>query len=84
MLPDASRAVYSAVVLGQLQGVHYPPPRLRALDPGATYVVRDEHDQELGRYPSWQLMTLGLPGDQYFGGLGVAIRSRTLLLERIG
>ena len=81
--PDASRAVYSAVILGQLQGAHFAAPPLRALTADALYAVSDEHGRETGRYPGWQLMSLGLPGDRRDGGMGGADRSRTVLLERV-
>lgn len=84
ILPDASRAVYSMVVPGQMQGCFPAPPRLRGLNSDALYSTVDEHGRELGQYPGWQLMSIGLPGDYRSGGLGCAIRSRTLLLERIG
>lgn len=84
VLPDASRAVYSAIVLAQLQGIYLAPQRLRALDAAASYAVIDEQGRELGRYPGWQLMSLGLPGDSGYSGLGCATRSRTLLLEKTG
>ncbi|HEY5792404.1 MAG TPA: GH36 C-terminal domain-containing protein, partial [Chthoniobacterales bacterium] len=83
VLPDGSRSVYSFVSLGQLQGIHHAAPRLRGLVPGAVYAVSDDLEKELGRYPGWQLMSLGLPGDDAFGGMGRAIRSRTLLLEKV-
>lgn len=83
VLPDASAAVYSCVVTGQHQGVFIGPARLRGLDGNATYVVRDEHDADIGRFNGAQLMTLGLPGDAHFGGNKGAIRSRTLLIQKI-
>lgn len=83
VLPDASRAVYSAVVLAQFQGTHFRAPRLLGLDPQACYRVIDEFGEELASYPGWQLMSLGLPGDSEKGGFESATRSRTVLLEKI-
>ncbi len=83
VLPDASRAVYSIAVIDLAQGLFLAPARLRALDASAVYAVIDESGTELGRYSGYQLMTLGLPGDTASGGHGGAIRSRTLLLERV-
>ncbi len=83
VMPDRCRAVYSVIVLAQLQGVHLAAARLRGLDPGGMYAVIDEHGSEIGRYPGWQLMSLGLPGDSESAGLDCATRSRTLLIEKL-
>jgi len=83
VLPDQSQSVYSIAVIQQLQGHHLPAYRLRALAPAAIYAVRDENGARLGRYSGAQLMALGMPGDQRNGGLGCAVRSRTLLLEKV-
>jgi len=80
---DASKAVYSQVVAHQFQGVFAAPSPLKALLPGAIYRVTNEFEQEVGRFSGFQLMTLGLPGDSPNGGLGCAIRSRTLYLESV-
>ncbi len=80
---DRARSVYSIVVLYQLAGHYVPTYRLRGLEAAAVYRVTDEQEKELGRYSGGQLMGLGMPGDQRFGGAGCAMRSRTLLLERI-
>ncbi|HEY0947333.1 MAG TPA: alpha-galactosidase [Opitutaceae bacterium] len=82
VLPDASRAVYSIVVLQHRLGVHRAPARLRGLSNDAHYRITDENGAVVGRSRGFQLMTLGLPGDTVFGGLGCSLRSRTLLLER--
>ena len=83
VLPDRSQSVYSSVVVHQLLGHYIPTLPLRGLDPEATYAATDDAGKELGRYSGSQLMTLGLPGDQRFGGLGASTRSRTVLLTRI-
>lgn len=83
VLPDASRAVYSIAVIKHLQGIFRAPARLQALDAAATYAATDEHGADLGHFSGFQLMTLGLPGDTVSGGSGCAIRSRTVLLEKI-
>ncbi len=81
--PDGSQCVYSVVVIHQLQGHHLPTYRLKALQPGAIYRITDETGAELARYSGSQLMGLGIHGDSRFGGAGCAVRSRTLLLERV-
>lgn len=82
VLPDASQAVYSIVVLEHRLGVHRAAARLRGLTAEAYYRITDESGELRGRYRGFQLMTLGLPGDTVFGGLGCSLRSRTVLLER--
>ncbi len=81
--PDGSAAAYSTLVLEHPLGVYRAPAVLRGLKTDAVYRVIDEHEKELGRYTGFQLMTLGLPGDTASGGMGCAIRSRTVLLEEI-
>lgn len=83
VLPDASRAVYSIAVIKHPQGIYRAASRLKALDPDATYSVTDDFGADLGKFSGFQLMTLGLPGDSVNGGHGCAIRSRTVLLERV-
>jgi alpha-galactosidase len=82
VLPDGSQAVYSIVVLDHVLGLHRAPARLRGLTADARYRLIDENGRDVARYTGFQLMTLGLPGDTLFGGLGCSVRSRTLLLER--
>jgi len=81
--PDRSAAVYSTIVLEHLPGVYRAPTVLRGLDADSIYRVIDDSEREVGRYSGFQLMTLGLPGDTASGGMGCAIRSRTVLLEKI-
>ena len=83
VVPDASRAVYSTLTVGQPQGIHRPHAVLRGLDAAARYALTDADGREFGEFPGWQLMSLGLPGDTAFGGYNAAIRSRTVLLERV-
>jgi alpha-galactosidase len=84
VLPNGSAGVYSTVTLDQPLGYYRPTPRLRGLDPAAAYKVVDEHGTEIAHFPGWQLMSMGIPGDATRGGLGQALRSRTVLLERVG
>ena len=83
VLPDRSRCVYSFVMLQQLLGHYTPFFRLKGLDPKAVYHLTDSLEQDLGSYSGSQLMSLGLPGDQFSGGGANAVRSRTILLDRI-
>jgi len=80
---DGARGVYSAIVTNQLQGLYRAPSLLPGLLPEEQYVAEDEHGAKLGQWSGLQLATIGLPGDTRFGGFGCAIRSRTLLIERI-
>jgi alpha-galactosidase len=81
--PDGSQAVYSAVVTGQLQGIFRAPTRLRGLVPEAIYALCDEKEEEVARLSGFQLMALGVPGEDAGGGLGRVVRSRTLHLQRV-
>ncbi len=81
--PDRTAAVYSNVILHRRLGISYAASILCGLDPSILYRVVDEHLRELGRYPGWQLMTMGLPDDSGGRGPHGGILSRTLLLERI-
>jgi alpha-galactosidase len=80
--PDRSASVYSFVMVHQMLGHHVPSYPLKGLDSDAVYRATDEHGADLGSYSGSQLMALGLPGDQRFGGINHSIRSRTVLLER--
>ncbi len=78
---DRQEAVYSFVRLHHPQGHHMAPVLLRGLDEDTAYAVIDESGVEMCRFSGAQLMFLGLPGDGANGGLGEAVRSRTLLLK---
>jgi alpha-galactosidase len=80
---DGNRGVYSAIVISQLQGYYRAPSRLPGLHDNLKYAVIDEHGAVLGQWSGFQLGTLGLPGDTRFGGLNCAIRSRTLMVEKV-
>jgi alpha-galactosidase len=78
---DGRQSVYSIVVAQALQGHHLPCYRLKHLIPHGVYRITDEWNHEVGRLSGWQLMNLGMPGDQRHGHFGCSLRSRTVLLE---
>ncbi len=79
VLPDASAAVYSVVVVDRRVGQRLPPARLRGLDPAASYRAVDREATEIFRATGTELMALGLPGN-VGGGWYVPGYSRTLHL----
>lgn len=83
VLTDASRAVYSSVVLQHPLGLHPAPMRLQGLEPSAIYALTDAEGADLGCFSGFQLLTLGLPSRTAFGGYRNSVRSRTVLLEKV-
>lgn len=78
---DAAAAVYSVAIPGQEPGRNFAPPKLRGLRAGASYRVTDESGVTEGVFSGAQLLCIGMPGDNCFGGYQCSQRSRTLLLE---
>ena len=77
--PEKREAVYSVAVGQNLYGSYRPKRPLINLNPQATYQLQDRHQQEVYRATGYELMTLGIPGDdkQNVG------HSRTLYLQQI-
>ncbi|MFO7683933.1 MAG: alpha-galactosidase, partial [Chloroflexota bacterium] len=79
VLPDQSEAVYSVVVHEHLFGQFRPPALLRGLEAEAIYAITDLNAYEVARLSGYELMTQGLPGDNF----ATSGYSRTLHLRRL-
>ena len=74
VLPDGREAVYSVVVVDHKIGQFRPAPPLKQLNSSATYVISDEHGQEVRRMTGYELMTRGMPGHATVGiGYGLTL-----------
>jgi len=79
VLPDGSEAVYSVAVRDHHHSWFRPAPPLRGLYASSTYSALDWTGAEVLRATGFDLMTLGIPGDESQG----AAYSRTLHLKRV-
>ena len=79
VLPDGSEAVYSVAVRDHQHSRFRPATPLKGLNASATYAVVDRHNAEVLRATGYELMTLGIPGDEARG----AAYSRTLHLQQM-
>jgi alpha-galactosidase len=81
VLPDASEAVVSTVILARRIAELVPPARLFGLDPGALYTAEDRDGKEYARARGAELMALGLDPNLGTGRWSTGY-SRTLWLRR--
>ncbi len=82
LAPDGREAVISILSHHQVFGQRRPPPRLRGLDPAASYRASEWDQEELGVWSGAHLMAYGIP-DNDRAGFRTHGYSRTVLLERV-